>query len=336
MEGSRYALREVRDADFESIASLHNAVDPDRPYSAPSLRRQSEGLRRPGQDPRAIVATDVHSGEIVGYALLYYQPNEDDPGRPWIEGEVLPARQGQGIGTLLYDAMLAEARSRGATGVRSSVRENSPAGKAFLKRRSFEERRRSWRSRLELAGADTSRLPELERALNSAGIRVTTLAREGTNDPAVQRGVYEMSERTARDVPHVGTYRAVPFEEFRKFFLDDPNLLADAWFLAKQGDRYVGISYGGREPAQPAVLLQFYTATLREFRHRGIALTLKLKLIEYGKNHGFARIETSNDSKNVAMWTLNQSLGFRKINEMIRVEKLFEETTAAPGPGSDV
>jgi mycothiol synthase len=251
-------------------------------------------------------------------------PFEDDPARPWISGEVRSSRQGQGIGTRLYDTLLAEAKQRGATGVRTTVRENSEVGRAFLARRAFVERRRTWRSRLEVATADTSRLPELTRALTAEGIELTTLAREGANDPVVQHRIHELDAVTGRDVPHTGAYTPLPFEEFQRFFFGDQNALPGAWFLAKQGDRYVGISCAGREPAQPTVLQQFYTATLPEFRRRRVALTLKLALIDYSQRNGFARIETSNDSLNLPMWTLNQRLGFQKLLETIHLENMFE------------
>ena len=140
-------------------------------------------------------------------------------------------------------------------------------------------------------------------------------------------------------MPRVGPYSPIPFDEFQRVFLGSPNALPDAWFLAKEGDRYVGISSAAREPAQPDVLQQHYTATRPEYRRKKIALTLKLLLVDFAKRNGYARIETSNDSLNAPMWTLNQELGFRKMREVIILECAFGRTAAGssfgitpPGP----
>jgi RimJ/RimL family protein N-acetyltransferase len=132
--------------------------------------------------------------------------------------------------------------------------------------------------------------------------------------------IYDLDTETGKDVPRDGTYAPLPFEQFRRFFLEGDNALPDAWFLAKAGDRYVGVSSGAREPAQPEVLQQYFTGIRPEFRRKKIALALKLLLIDYAKKHGYARIETSNDSLNMPMWTLNLGLGFRKVRETIQFE----------------
>jgi mycothiol synthase len=149
------------------------------------------------------------------------------------------------------------------------------------------------------------------------------------SDPAVLHRVHDLDVETGRDVPHVGAYTPIAFEVFRQFFMEDQNALPDAWFLAKEGGRYVGVTSAGREPAQPEVLQQYYTGTRPEYRRRKIALTLKLMLIDFAKRNGYLRIETSNDSLNEPMWTLNQRLGFRKMHESIHLELEFGGTTKA-------
>jgi predicted GNAT superfamily acetyltransferase len=66
------------------------------------------------------------------------------------------------------------------------------------------------------------------------------------------------------------------------------------------------------------VLQQYFTGVRREARRRKLALALKLMVIDFAKRNGYARIETSNDSLNAPMWTLNKGLGFRKVRETIQ------------------
>jgi len=331
MDRTRYSPREFRETDFDALAAIQNAVEPDEPLSAESLRHMIQSFLQSSKSHQ-IVVEDRRSGEVVGAAAIFTMPFESDPTKQWIVGNVLPSRQREGIGSYLYDTLLAEARQRDATGLRCQVRENSAAGRAFLAKRAFRESRRIWRSSLEVASADTSQLASLVRSVTSGGIQFTTLSREGANDLQVLKRVHDLDAVTGRDVPRDGTYTPLSFEQFRRFFLEGENFLPDAWFLAKDGDQYVGISSGAREPAQPQVLQQYYTGVRLEFRRRKIALALKLMLIDFAKRNGYARIETSNDSLNAPMWTLNQELGFRKVREVIQLECDLGDATEAQGP----
>jgi mycothiol synthase len=331
MDESRYRLREFRDSDCEAVATIYRAVQPDDPVSAASVRHLVETWLRPPECLKLVIE-DRRADEVIASGNLFLVPYQEDPTRPWISVDVHPTHRRQGVGSHLYDAFLAEAGRRGAIGLRCTVAENQGAGQSFLANRGFEERRRSWRSSLDVATASTAALGPLVTSVTARGIELTTLSREGADDPDVLRRVYALDAETGKDVPHVGPYTPPSFEDYKRYFLGGEGVLTDAWFLAKDGDRYVGISFGAVEPGVPRVLQQFYTATRREYRRRNIALTLKLQLIDFVKRNGFARIETSNDSMNVPMWTLNQRLGFRKIRENIHLESVFAGSGTSLAP----
>jgi GNAT superfamily N-acetyltransferase len=216
--------------------------------------------------------------------------------------------------------------------MRCSVMDDRPFERAFLAKRGFVERRRSWRSLLEVRSADTRALSALTRQLASEGIQVTTLRSEGVTDPATVRRLYDLDVRAGRYVPRLGTYRPPSFEQFRGLALEGPLFLPEAWHLAKAGDRYVGLSSATRAPARPALLQQGFTGTLPEFRRRKIALTLKLAVIEYAQRSGYEQIQTWNDSLNDGMWSLNQRLGFRRAGGTIETEALLDPHVTANPP----
>jgi mycothiol synthase len=319
MDEQRYLLREFRDSDYDALATLQQATDPDEPVSVESLRHMIESMR-PLAHPYQTVISDRGTGEVVGSGVVFRMPFESEPTKLWINGFVLPGRQREGLGSHLYDDLVSEAGRRGATALRCHVLESSAGGRAFLARRNFVERRRLWRSHLDVPSADTSQLPSLVRAIEAEGIQFTTLTREGVHDPEVVSRVYDLDAETGKDIPRDGAYTPLPLEDFKRLFLGGDHALPDAWFLAKVGDRYVGYSSGAREPAQPTVLQQYFTGVRPEFRRKRIALALKLMLIDYAKKNGYAGIETSNDSLNLPMWTLNRGLGFRKVRETIQLE----------------
>lgn len=320
MDETRYTIRDFVDSDYPAFADLHKAVDPSFPVSPESLRHRYETLRLvSGPLPRFVVS-DRHTKEVVGVGGLVRHAHENDAVHPWIYGEVLPARQRQGIGSYLYRVLLAEALRRGAQGLRCTVEENSAAGRTFLAKRAFVERRRTWQSRLEVAAAETSELEGLIQGLSHEGVEFTSLAREGANDPLVLHRIHDLDIDSGRDVPRVGAYTPISFEVFRRFLAEDENVVPEAWLLAKAGNRYIGMSSAGREPAKPGILQQYFTGTRAEYRRKKVALTLKMLLIQFARENGYVGIETFNDASNAPMWMLNQRLGFRKLRELIQVE----------------
>jgi ribosomal protein S18 acetylase RimI-like enzyme len=330
MDESRYRLREFSDSDYPALARIQEANDPELPISLESLRHMFGTLFQ-GPDTRNVVVEERRSGEVVGSGVLFQMPFESEPARLWIIGEVDPTHQREGIGSHLYADLAAEADRRGVASLSCQVLETARAGRAFLDKRGFVERRRNWISRLEVPSADTGRLLPLSRSLATNGVEITTLTLEGAGDPRVLTRVYDLYTVAAKDIPRDGAYTPMPFDQFRQFFLQGENALPDAWFLAKTEDQYVGVSQAAREPARPQVLQQNFTGTLPGFRRRSIALALKLMLLEYAKQHGYARIETSNDSLNTPMWTLNQGLGFQKVRETIQLETKL----GGIGPGAE-
>ncbi|HEU5104129.1 MAG TPA: GNAT family N-acetyltransferase, partial [Roseiflexaceae bacterium] len=89
-----------------------------------------------------------------------------------------------------------------------------------------------------------------------------------------------------------------------------PASLPGAFFIVRDGPRYVGMSYLHRDPDTPGRLLQRITAIHSEYRGRGIALSLKLATIEYAKRHAAHEIVTAVESNNPAMLAINAKLGF--------------------------
>jgi mycothiol synthase len=327
MDQSRLELRGFRDTDFEGVAAVLNAEFSDNRISPEYLRHIYESFSKSAQG-FDLVVVDHTSQQIVGAGSLFRIVIMDDPEFQWISCDVLPERRRQGVGSRLFDGLLAEARRRGLRGLRVTVREDSPEGLTFVAHRGFVERRRVWRSSLEVATADTSGLPSLARTLAEGGITLTTLSDEGPQDEGVLHRIHELMAVAGEDIPVLGTHTPFPYDEFRKFFVEGPTVIPQAWFLAQDGPEYVGLSFGSTDSAQPGVLQQHFTGTRPEYRRRKIALALKLRMIEFAKKAGFKEITTSNDSMNLPMWTINQRLGFRKTKARIQLETVFERPAA--------
>lgn len=122
------------------------------------------------------------------------------------------------------------------------------------------------------------------------------------------------------DIPLPGPFTEVPLEEFLNQYVRRPGTLPDGFFIARDGENYVGLSSLWREE-NTSDLWQIITGVRREYRRRGVALALKLSVMDYAKKRGAETIKTWNASTNLAMLSLNERLGYRRKVGWIAFEK---------------
>jgi len=103
--------------------------------------------------------------------------------------------------------------------------------------------------------------------------------------------------------------RASRSRTWRDWVLKSPRALPEAFFIAKAGDSYVGQSDVGRSEGVADVLYTGFAGVRREHR-RGIAMTLKLRAIDYAKRHEYREIRTWNNTLNAPMLGINVKVGF--------------------------
>jgi len=104
--------------------------------------------------------------------------------------------------------------------------------------------------------------------------------------------------------------------------------LPGAYFIAKRGDEYVGVSDVSLFEAMPGGLTQGFTGVKREYRRRGLATALKLHGIVYAQTHGYKIIQTFNKPQQTAIRALNEKLGFQLVSENLVLEKCLREVVA--------
>jgi GNAT superfamily N-acetyltransferase len=149
---------------------------------------------------------------------------------------------------------------------------------------------------------------EARSRMSAAGIRLTTLA--GWDDPAKNRKLYELNERTVQDVPHTLPILPESFADFEKR-LRMPDRPPDRFWIACDGDRPVAMSYLKFPPVRGTVWTG-YTCTDREYRGRGIARAVKLQTLVQAVELGVPFVRTDNDSENAPMLHINETLGYHR------------------------
>jgi GNAT superfamily N-acetyltransferase len=296
------------EADYEELAAVRNAVYPDYPIAAAEWRRWDE--RREARLTFCRMIAELDDGPVGGLVFEHnawaYHPQKFQVG-VWVH----PAYRRRGIGGELYERLRAELAPHAPVALRHTVREDYVEGRRFAERRGFEEELRSWESRLDVAAFDPAPFAGAEEKALAHGITITTVAELMKTDPELWPKLYALDTAATIDVPLPEPLTPPAYEAWLKHFQDNPGLLAEGFFVALDGKRYVGLSSLWRREASPDLETGF-TGTLREYRRKGIALALKLRAIDYARRSGAPVIRTENLSVNRPMLSINEALGFVK------------------------
>jgi len=166
-----------------------------------------------------------------------------------------------------------------------------------------------------------SSLPVLKE-IEEQGITITTFAEERDRDPRCVEKLYELTTVLSQDDPARGPL-APPAYNGREalMWMQMSYVLPDAYFIAKRGDEYVGVSDVSLFEAVPGGLTQGFTGVKRGYRRRGLATALKVHEILYARSHGYQVIRSLNKPEQVAIRALNEKLGFELMFEHVMLEK---------------
>jgi len=330
-----WQVRPFAEHDYPRFTEVRNAVFPQVAESEGELRHRDAVWDHGRYFMRRLVA-DGPDGRLVGWCTISHMPDQFHADRYGLTLGVDPSSRRQGAGAALYDAVREILAERGAQAVRADAQESEPDGLRFLERRGFVEMQRAWESRLAVAAFDETRFSGAADRAASQGIRFTTLAAERERGRDVLPALYELYLVCNRDVPEIDPVTDVPYDYFLKEEVDGPDNLLDAYFLAADGDRFVGMSNLYSSEHDPGVVHQGLTGVIPAYRGKGIAMALKLLTVEYARRHGKREIRTWNNTRNRPMLRINEAMGFAKQPVWVVFQKELgaapEDAGAGPSP----
>ncbi len=309
-------IRDFTPDDYQAVSELQNAVYPDYPSVPQDWIEADESRAEHCKHHRWMVEAGgqvVAVGQYDQHAWTYH------PQHFALMVRVHPDYQGRGIGTALYEHIMAALAPFEPLQLQAMARADHPHGLRFLEQRGFKEHVREQRSAIVPAEFDPAPFMGIEDRLAAEGLTLKSYL-ELANDPDRDRKAYELDMAATPDVPGLDDFTPPSFEQYKKDVLDRPLLLKDVCLFAVTSDgEYVGITSLWADRASD-MLYTGFTAVRRDYRRKGIATALKVRALTWAKANGITRINTDNADTN-PMLQLNYRLGFRPLPAWVTFRK---------------
>jgi GNAT superfamily N-acetyltransferase len=314
-----FSIRPVKTEELERWVDLANHS---RYWRVDVKEFLFEETLRPVDEPTLELGAWTTDGVLVGMA----EASLSEDGAPWTNRAhgfvaVAPAYRRQGLGARLAGEVERFAATAGVRWLETETIERELADTMpLLRQRGYEELERYQTSRQMPSAVDLNNLDGLRSRLRNDGIE--TIALPNIDSELTRQELYRCNTAIWRDMPHEAhvEWQDPPLNTFIRSIFERPSILLDSFFVARDGDQLVGLSYLLRRPDGDAEVGD--TGVLGSHRRRGIARVLKMLVTHYAAQQRIHYVHTDNRADNAAMLAINRDLGF-KPSEMVVI---FEKT----------
>ena len=313
------------DEDYQALIDINNAIFPDELDLPELLKHRDEARDQSYMLERVVAEVD---GRAVGTASFGESAWTPVPGKFWIYVQVHPDHQRRGYGKAIYDYVVGALSEKKPTIFDSWTREDKTDAVTFLTKRGYEQVMRGQNSRLTLAEFDASEFADVVERVKESGVRIVPLAQLKEEDPDWRKKLYELDWLLSLDVPEVDTPAKREFDVYCRQTFDKPAFFPEGFFIALDGDEYVGVSMLELNLAEPTKQQTDLTGVIRSHRRRGIATALKVHALSKAQTTEAEFVDTDNEEKN-PMYPLNVKLGFKPTPGWVHMRKTMSTAAAA-------
>lgn len=317
------SIREATPEDYPNLCEAWNAVWPQIAWKPEDLARDRERLEAKYHPYFLIAEQDAG---FAGFVQAFRHIGSFHP-QKWNVDIIVPQlNRRQGIGTALYDAILAYILPQNPIKITTNLFENDQDSMRFATSRGYTERKRDFESELILAEIDLSAVEKIEARGLPEGVTIHRLAEIDTEE--LRRAYHELFEEVRIDTPRSEPPTRLTFEFFTEEVLDDPDFVKEGTVLALDANGRPIAFCGVFRSVFEGCIEQWLTATKREWRGKGLAAALKAAGIRWALETGVQKIVTDNDSRNAHMLSINDRLGFRRKEAFLSMSKDISQTEA--------
>jgi GNAT superfamily N-acetyltransferase len=295
-------IRQITQKDYPQMAYIFNSIYPYYSYTKEDIRFEYEKEAKRTNLKAYVVEINGEAVAIAEYYKSWYKTTDN---RNIIGlGIYVDSRyQGKGIGSYADEFILKEIRKENVKSVVTHVLNSHINSINFLIKRGFYEIYSYYELELDLEKISIENLHNQCKTFEN--IEVISLKEEKELD---KLKLYELIKTIYHDMPSPLLYDFPDFKEWQESFFNNPYAIFDSFFIAKKGNEYIGFSSLNKENDE--IANQGITGVIKDYRDKGIAKALKLKVIEHAKQKGFKIIRTWNGCSNYKILTLNRKLGF--------------------------
>jgi GNAT superfamily N-acetyltransferase len=287
-------IEEAGPQDLPDAVGLMNLVYTD---SALSLEQYRHFVAtRPARAKRRHFKIVV-AGELVGWGSGSMHTNTTVPGVAWVGVTVHPDFRGRGFGAALLDAAEQHVLANEATSLRADSRDEEPARRFAVKhgyRHTFTRR---------VSSVD----PRTLTAEPAPPPGVALVPFSAFDDPAP---IHRVDVVASLDVPGDDPWDDMPIDEWTHQYWESPSVDRDASMAAVVDGTVASITMIHLDPSTGRAENDI-TATLPDYRGRGLARLVKLASLRRAAARGVTVVFTENDEKNAAMLAINTRLGYK-------------------------
>ena len=318
----RLQLRPSTLADADLVAALQAQRDPDD-LSDPVLLRYWWQMANELQ--RSMRQIAVQDGEALAYVAAQHELWAPDNKR---FGVVRALLRKDVWDHTRYSELISTGehwlREEAATTSVVRVREDFTKDLDALQRLGYREDRRMRMSELDLLANREEILRTLEECrgeMRRQGVDIHPLSQD--TDPDRYQQLYEMVTESEMDIPRTVPWRVLSFAEWRRFWLGNPGIREDHFWIACEGGKIVGTSVLDC-PVTRGIPWTAFTGTLRSVRGRGIARALKYESMAQAIEAGYTRVRTNNDADNPPILRINNQMGYRLVAPIIELHRSLD------------
>lgn len=294
--------------DYEALASIHKASYADSRMRATDYKRIDDYTPQAEYDWERTVAE--WDGRPVGWGLYVRSLWLKEPDVYTIGWLTHPDFRRRGIAAVFWEHLKKEVLpSRSISALHVDVRGDVADGISFVEKRGFKQIAKSTESQLDLTTFDPADYAGLAAKIAARGIVLKPLSDLMSSDTDHMTKLVQLANVLREDEPTAEDQAPITADLFRNYYMSSDTFYPEGWFIAVDGEQYVGWCAVLPNPERPTHVSNGITVIARDYRRIGLATAMKVHVIEHAQAMGAEQIRTSNLATN-PMLTINQKLGY--------------------------